>query len=189
VDFLWAELINSNWRDHRGTGACEDRIGNDAWLATFLKRAGWKNEHLPDAEDRESLRQMRTFLGQLVECALDGQELTAKHVERLNRALAGSPVIRRLEIKSGMKSTNFEPVDDGIDAILGTVAASFVAVLTEGDPARIKVCANQDCGWVIYDSSRNRTRRWCDKTECGNLIKVREHRLRKRAEARQTKSS
>jgi predicted RNA-binding Zn ribbon-like protein len=53
--------------------------------------------------------------------------------------------------------------------------------MSTGDPTRIKICANSDCGWVIYDQSRNRTRRWCDKTECGNVIKVRRHRQRKRA--------
>lgn len=50
----------------------------------------------------------------------------------------------------------------------------------EGEHTRVKICANPDCGWVIYDESRNQTRRWCSAADCGNLIKVRKHRRNKR---------
>ncbi len=63
---------------------------------------------------------------------------------------------------------------------MAAIAASFASVLVRGDRARVKICANPDCGWVLYDESRNRTRRWCDVKECGNLIKVRLFRARRR---------
>ncbi|MCL6580471.1 MAG: CGNR zinc finger domain-containing protein [Firmicutes bacterium] len=46
-----------------------------------------------------------------------------------------------------------------------------------------KVCANADCGWLFYDDSRNRSRRWCDGRYCGNLIKVRRFRAKVRSSA------
>jgi predicted RNA-binding Zn ribbon-like protein len=182
---LWADLINSNWRDHRGTGACEDRIGNDAWLAVFLERTSWDGDHLPTAADREALRQMREFLGHVVEHVRQGRPIMPDDVEHLNQWMAGAPVLRRLKSEGNDTAVILAPFADGIEAILGEVAASFATMLAEGDPTRIKICANTDCGWVIYDTSRNRTRRWCDKTECGNLIKVRRHRQRKREQANQ----
>ena len=72
------------------------------------------------------------------------------------------------------------PHASGVTRALGEVAASFAELLATGDPTRIKVCANRDCGWVMYDESRNRTRRWCESTGCGNLIKVRRYRERHR---------
>jgi len=108
-------------------------------------------------------------------------------VGQLNQWMSGAPVLRRLKSEGNDTAVILAPFADGIEAILGEVAASFATMLAEGDPTRIKICANTDCGWVIYDTSRNRTRRWCDKTECGNLIKVRRHRQRKREQANQSK--
>jgi predicted RNA-binding Zn ribbon-like protein len=180
---LWAELINSDWHDHLGTGAREDRIGNDAWLAGFLERAGWTGRRLPRDEDRESLRKMRRFLARVVERMRHGRKMSKADFAKLNRFLAAAPVVRRLHVGDAGAKISLSASVTGIPAVLGEVAGSFAEMLATGDPTRIKICANGDCGWVIYDNSRNRTRRWCDKTECGNLIKVRQHRQRKRAEA------
>ncbi len=43
----------------------------------------------------------------------------------------------------------------------------------------MKECAADNCNWLFYDASRNRSRRWCDMRDCGNRAKVR--RFRKRA--------
>ncbi len=178
---LWADLINSDWHDHLGTGAREDRIGNDTWLAGFLGRAGWSSTRLPRGEHRDELRRMRGFLVRVVERVRRGRNMTTADRDRLNRYLAAAPVLRRLETQGNCAAVRLEPAAAGFDAVLGEVAGSFADLMATGDPARIKICANPDCGWVIYDKSRNRTRRWCDKTECGNLIKVRRHRQRKRS--------
>ena len=180
---IWADLINSDWHDHLGTGEREDRIGNDAWLKAYLDRTGWKDKRLPGDEDRESLRRMRGFLDRAVERVRHGRKLSKADVAQLNRYLAVAPVVRRLHVGDTGAEMSLSPTATGIDAVLGEVAAAFAEMLAIGDPTRIKICANSDCGWVIYDMSRNRTRRWCDKAECGNLIKVRQHRLRKRADA------
>ena len=181
MELLWADLINSDWRDHLGKGEREDRIGNDAWLAAFLERAGWRGTRLPGATDRDALRRMREFLAGVVDQVRQGREMSVKDLVRLNRYLAAAPVVRRLDAERDSAAVLLAPAVTGIDAVLGEVAASFADTMATGDPTRIKICANSDCGWVIYDQSRNRTRRWCDKTECGNVIKVRRHRQRKRA--------
>jgi predicted RNA-binding Zn ribbon-like protein len=186
MDLLWADLINSDWRDHLGKGEREDRIGNDAWLAAFLERTGWRGTRLPDLKERDALRRMREFLVVVVDRVRQGRKMSLKDLARLNRYLAAAPVVRRLDTENGSATVLLAPAVTGIDAVLGEVAASFADMMATGDPTRIKICANSDCGWVIYDESRNRTRRWCDKTECGNLIKVRRHRQRKRAERKRS---
>jgi hypothetical protein len=95
----------------------------------------------------------------------------------LNRILAEAPVVRRIE--DGWE-LSLLPVKRGIQSVLAEIVASLADMLAKGEPSRVKICENPDCGWVIYDESRNRTRRWCSATECGNLIKVRRHRSRRR---------
>lgn len=177
---LWADLINSDWRDHLGSGRREDRLGNDRWLARFLKRTGWCGVALPADDERARLRRLRNLLRSMVDTIRAGDGPTQAQREALNQILAAAPVIRRLEQVAGRAGVVLVAANSDIDDVMGTVAASFAHMLAEGEPARIKVCANADCGWVIYDTSRNRSRRWCDKTECGNLINVRRHRRRNR---------
>ncbi len=183
MDPLWADLINSDWHDHRGSGEREDRLWNDSWLRRFLERAGWRGDHLPDEPQRRQLRLLRELLRQIVDTVRDGGELRADQLDALNRELAAAPLVRRLEQGRAGPAVELTPLAEGLELVNGAVVASFAAMLAEGEPQRIKICANPDCGWVMYDESRNRSRRWCDKTECGNLIKVRRHRRRK-AEAK-----
>ena len=179
MDPLWASLLNSDWHDHRGTGAREDRLLNDAWLGSFLARTGWTTPRLPDPGEREALRQLRA----LVRVAVDAYRVLgivdSERLRALNKVLADAPVFRTLEASGRL---TLVPLGGDMRYVLAEIVASLAAVLARGEPARVKICANPDCGWVIYDESRNLSRRWCDATECGNLLKVRRHRQRKKQE-------
>ena len=182
VDPLWAQLINSDWHDHLGTGRRLDRIDDDRWLEGFLHRAGWRRRRLPGAEARERLRALRDLLRRGVEALLAGAEPGDLDLAALNRNLGACPAVRHLEPQADARlALVLAPVGTGIERVLGTVAASFADLLANGDPTRIKVCANPDCRWVILDESRNRSRRWCEEAVCGSLVKVRKHRSLKRS--------
>lgn len=53
----------------------------------------------------------------------------------------------------------------------------------DGSWTRLKACANEECRWAFYDKCRNRGGTWCDMSSCGNKLKNREFRARKRAAA------
>jgi predicted RNA-binding Zn ribbon-like protein len=50
----------------------------------------------------------------------------------------------------------------------------------DGSWARLKVCANDECRWAFYDRSRNHGGTWCEMSACGNRLKNREFRARRR---------
>jgi predicted RNA-binding Zn ribbon-like protein len=50
----------------------------------------------------------------------------------------------------------------------------------EGSWSRLKACSNPDCQWVFYDRSRNQQGHWCDMAVCGNRLKNRTLRARRR---------
>lgn len=179
ADPLWADLLNSDWHDYRGSGAHEDRISNDVWLASFLARAGWKGG-IPAPKDRQLFRSLRSLLRRIVDSLIAGKGMRPADLRLLNVVLASSPLIPRLENPGPGWRLSQAPSAAGIGSVAAAVALSFASMLAEGDPTRIKICANPDCGWVIYDQSHNRTRRWCDVKDCGNLIKVRRFRTRMR---------
>lgn len=47
---------------------------------------------------------------------------------------------------------------------------------------RMKLCVADDCQLAFYDTSKNRSRRWCSMGECGNREKTRSYRARRRAD-------
>lgn len=63
--------------------------------------------------------------------------------------------------------------DEELAAVLGPVAQSAVDLLRSGDLARVGQCADdRGCGWLFFDHSRNRSRRWCSMESCGNRAKA-----------------
>ncbi len=72
------------------------------------------------------------------------------------------------------------PVDsDELDRPLWEIARSAADLLTSDDHDRIKECASTTCEWVFLDRSRNRSRRWCDMSDCGNRAKARRFHAKK----------
>jgi predicted RNA-binding Zn ribbon-like protein len=179
MNALWIDFVNSDWRDYRGTGERVDRLDDPRWIRGFLDEWGLDRIDTRRREHRSSLRRLRSLLQRVVQTVVVGGRPRPGDLTALNRWLTVRPVRRRLTSERGTLRFEFVPTAKGIDAIGYAIAASFAEFLVEGDPSRLRICSNPDCGWVFYDQTKSRTRRWCADT-CGNLIKVREFRERKR---------
>jgi predicted RNA-binding Zn ribbon-like protein len=44
---------------------------------------------------------------------------------------------------------------------------------------RVRSCQGDTCGWLFLDMSKNRSRRWCSMSDCGNTAKARRYYHRK----------
>jgi predicted RNA-binding Zn ribbon-like protein len=67
---------------------------------------------------------------------------------------------------------------DTPDAPLWAIARDAGELLTGGPLDRVTECASDTCGWLFLDSTKNRSRRWCDMRGCGNRDKVRRYRAK-----------
>jgi predicted RNA-binding Zn ribbon-like protein len=56
--------------------------------------------------------------------------------------------------------------------ILNPLIRSAADLLVSDDLKRVKQCGNRACGWLFFDTSRNRSRRWCHMGSCGNRAKA-----------------
>lgn len=70
--------------------------------------------------------------------------------------------------------------EDALDRMLWPVVHDAAALLTSEELDRVGQCADDRCGWLFFDTSRNRSRRWCSMEDCGNRAKARRHYQRKR---------
>jgi predicted RNA-binding Zn ribbon-like protein len=64
--------------------------------------------------------------------------------------------------------------------ILGPITLSALNLLVDDDFSRIKQCRGNHCGWLFFDSTKNKSRQWCDMSVCGNRAKVSALRARAR---------
>ena len=53
-----------------------------------------------------------------------------------------------------------------------------LTALVKDELSRLSVCADDTCGGLVLDLSRNRSRRYCS-TACGNRVAVAAYRARK----------
>ncbi len=65
--------------------------------------------------------------------------------------------------------------DYSFDIMLNPIVKSAADLLISDELIRVKKCADEHCGWLFIDSSRNRSRRWCNMKDCGNRAKARRH--------------
>ena len=74
--------------------------------------------------------------------------------------------------------------DNDLEGLLWPVTLSATGLLTSGELERVKECPHEEggCGWLFYDASKNRSRRWCDMAGCGSRVKMRRMYARRRSE-------
>jgi predicted RNA-binding Zn ribbon-like protein len=56
--------------------------------------------------------------------------------------------------------------------ILNPLIHSAADLLVSDELKRVKACGDPACGWLFLDTSRNKSRRWCDMSDCGNRAKA-----------------
>lgn len=67
-----------------------------------------------------------------------------------------------------------------VDAAVAGMLVLLAEAQSSGEWSRLKACGNPDCQWIFYDTSRNRSGRWCSMQECGAVMKSRAYRRRQR---------
>jgi len=75
--------------------------------------------------------------------------------------------------------------EDGVqlERVLWPVVRDAAELLVSGELRRVGKCCGDNCDWLYLDTSRNRSRRWCDMQSCGNRAKARRHYHRARVGA------
>jgi len=82
--------------------------------------------------------------------------------------------------ETGGLGWHWEGFADAADGILWEPVRSAGVLLTSEDRTRIHKCANPECSLLFFDSSRNRSRRWCAMNHCGSQLKARDYYHRKK---------
>ncbi|HYF95015.1 MAG TPA: CGNR zinc finger domain-containing protein [Symbiobacteriaceae bacterium] len=181
MDLLWISFLNSDLHDWRGSGRSEDRLDKPGWVAEFLAEWHLPVTNQPDAAAIAALKDLRSLLQRIARSLADGAAVAAGDLGALNAALGGGAVLRQVDGAHGAYELKYVPAGTGWAQVHAEIAASLARSLAEGAAERIRFCDNPDCRWVFLDDTRNRNKRFCDDKACGNLMKVRRFRARKKS--------
>ena len=97
-------------------------------------------------------------------------------VDVLRKELSIAKAHERLVRKGAGFVLTWVHLENVLDSPLWRVSQSAADLLTSADLTKLRQCGGEECGWMFLDTSRNRTRRWCDMKDCGNRAKVRRFR-------------
>ncbi|SDS87764.1 CGNR zinc finger domain-containing protein [Jiangella sp. DSM 45060] len=149
-------------------------------LRSFID--GYKISDLPTITeaDLRAVRALRPRLRSIFE-AVD----TAEAADLVNGLLDGTRVCPRLTNHDGYDwhTHYFAPGAAPAEHLLIDAGMALSFVVVAGEQERLQVCSAPDCGRVLVDLSRNRSKRYCDSRTCGNRLHVAAYRERQRAAA------
>jgi hypothetical protein len=136
---------------------------------------------LPATEaDLVAMRPLRAAVGRLAYDLAEGppppipiEPPRPGDIATVNAAAAVAPLVPALGPDGG---TTF--VAPTAPAALSTLARDAVDLFGGPLARRIRVCAAENCGLLLVDTSRAGRRRWCSMELCGNRAKIRAHRSR-----------
>ncbi len=138
--------------------------------------------HVPEAARtfRKAIA-MREVMYRAFSAIAQGKTASAGDLDLLNDFAIEALRHRRLARANGAYRWEWRPGDKHpLDRILWETAQTAADLLTSPELQLVRFCEAPDCEWLFLDHSRNRSRRWCDMTSCGNRQKARRHYQRTR---------
>ena len=123
---------------------------------------------------------LREALYRICKAIMTGRRPQTLDLETMNDELLRARTHERLAHEANGFTWEWVGTEAALDRMLWSVAHSAAELLTTADLSRLRECSGEECGWLFEDTSRNRSRQWCDMQDCGNLAKVRRYRTRLR---------
>ena len=175
MPLLLVQSFVNTWDGDHGS----DLLLDPATAREWLTAAGlWSAERAPDPAELHRARAAREGIRAILAANSGGPVPAPGDLEPLQVvADATRPVLQvdpNGQVSLGVESAS-EP-DAGLLALLLVIRDAQ----RDGTWQRLKACGNPDCRWAFYDRSHGQVGAWCDMATCGNRIKNRKLRQRRR---------
>lgn len=131
-----------------------------------------------DAADLELVRDVREALRALLVRNAGGPAPSKAVLAPLRTVVAGGTARADFDADGNVR---LAAAGDSVTERLIELLVIIRDAQRDGSWGRLKACANDECQWAFYDRSRNHGGTWCEMAACGNKIKNREFRRRRKA--------
>ena len=124
---------------------------------------------------------LRNVLRELFAAISAGTAPSSRAIDDLNEFLVEANTARMVEWTSRGPIWKWRSDSVELERPLWSITMSAAELMTSPTVNHVRNCANPQCSWMFVDSSKNKTRRWCEMKVCGNQSKAREHYAKMRA--------
>ena len=145
-----------------------ERIPTPQRLADWLAVSGLAVDSCTTAQ-LDLARELRESIHAAATAAAVGDALPAPAVQVINDRSAQGRAVAVLTPEGGRR-WRLSPATSVEDA-LGVIAADAISIVAGERDGRLALCASRTCQAAFFDTSRSRTRRWCEMNTCGNREK------------------
>ncbi len=190
ANLLCLDLVNT---EPILAGERADLLGGFDDLTRWLQEAGevsaggarlvagrWGGSTAGGRTFREALT-LRAALRAGAEQLAAGKPVGDEMVRVVNRVLASRPAYPQLVRAGKGYASRLEPVSKSPLHLLVPVAESAAWLLEHGDGSLVRRCEGSQCVLLFYDTTRNKSRRWCSMEGCGSRAKAAAYYRRSRA--------
>jgi predicted RNA-binding Zn ribbon-like protein len=108
---------------------------------------------------------LRGSIYRLFKSVVEGWQPEISDVETLDKELSIAQKNEELIYDKNGFNRAWNNRDASLDSMLWQIASAATEFLVSGDLSRLKQCGSEVCGWMFLDTSRNRSRHWCDMKE------------------------
>ena len=136
------------------------------------------------ARELQALRDIRGALRDAISPLAHEGFPDRQSIDRVNRLLD------RAGRRRSIDPTSLEwswPAPANLTEMIDPVVWNAGDVLTRIDRSRLRYCPS--CDWLFHDTTRNRSRRWCDMRDCGSRDKALRYYHRRKPSAATSQSS
>lgn len=162
VDLVGGFEDLTRWLQEAGVLSAEGaRLAGERWGAAAAGRGTFRGA----LTLRAAIRAGAEWLGA-------GKPAGDEMVRAVNRVLASRPAYPQLVRAGKGYASRLEPVSKSPLHLLVPVAESAAWLLEHGDSSLVRRCEGSQCVLLFYDTTRNKSRRWCSMEGCGSRAKA-----------------
>jgi predicted RNA-binding Zn ribbon-like protein len=128
----------------------------------------------------EEARELRETLFRIFDALGRKETPAATDIATLNKTLHALPI--RLEVCTQGRDFRCERRSAQVDSdrLLAPIAWSAADLLASAQVHHVRRCADEECGWLFVDTTKNHSRRWCAMNDCGSHAKAKRYYHRKK---------
>jgi predicted RNA-binding Zn ribbon-like protein len=175
VDFL-----NTEWPNATGK---EDFFETDEDVFAWLRQARLAPEGVtvvrPSGSLLHAARALRNTIRTLIESRKAGKQADLSDMNAFLAAARNHPRLSWTKSRSIAMET-IRPADTA-EQVLAPVALKAAELFSRADFRRVRRCDDPTCVHWFYDQTRPGRRRWCSMATCGNRLKVKRYRRRRKS--------
>lgn len=172
---LSLNFINT-YKDRLVASPIDYLTGKEEWIA-WLKKVGILENEITNLDDVDfnlkEVKKKREFLHRVFQGLAFHREIKEKDLKCFDSLLQKIRRATKIFVVDNIPQEYLEIDANDLNSYILKIGKAAHELLMSEKTDRIKECGN--CGWLYYDSSKNKCRKWCNMDTCGNEVKARKY--------------